>query len=125
MLIKYNCSRLHKYVKHMVFCANFFQLVSARFNLSEPDNNSKYISILVCQFYLRSETLGSSGISNPPRSRIEVEGIDYSKHLDGFNIVVVDLKTGIVESSVNFRVDIDPNAGKSMADYLGRVSGRS
>ncbi len=72
---------------------------------------------------MRSETLGSSGISNPPLSRIEVEGIDYSKHLDGFNIATIDLKTGVVLSSVNFRVDIDAEAGKRMADYLKAISG--
>ena len=72
---------------------------------------------------MRSETLGSSGISTPPRSIIEIDGIDYSKHLDGFNIVIADITTGIVESSVNFRVDSDPSAAQPFVQYLQRIPG--
>eukprot|EP00794_Sanderia_malayensis_P010016 gene10016-11039_t len=85
-------------------------------------SKARNISYPTYRLYLRSETLGSSGISNPPRSRIEVEGIDYSKHLNGFNIVILDLKSGFVDSSVNFRLDIDPNAAKKMIDYLNEIA---
>eukprot|EP00112_Aurelia_sp_Birch-Aquarium-sp1_P020280 Seg519.3 transcript_id=Seg519.3/GoldUCD/mRNA.D3Y31 product="hypothetical protein" protein_id=Seg519.3/GoldUCD/D3Y31 len=73
------------------------------------------------RFYLRSETLGSAGISSPPRSKIEIDGVDYNKDLDGFNIAVVDVRTGIVESSSNFRIDIDPNAGRQLVDFLAKI----
>ena len=72
---------------------------------------------------MRSETLGSVGISSPPRSKIEIDGVDYNKNLDGYNIAVVDIRTGIVESSSNFRIDIDPNAGRQLIDFLDRVQG--
>ena len=75
------------------------------------------------QFYLRSETLGSSGISNPPRSIIEIDGIDYSKHLDGMNIATIDITTGNVESSVNFRIDSDQSAALPFINYLQRIPG--
>lgn len=76
------------------------------------------------QFYLRSETLGSGGISTPPRSIIEIDGIDYSKHIDGFNLAVIDITTGIVESSVNFRIDSDPSSEKPFIDYLAQIPGK-
>ena len=75
------------------------------------------------EFYLRSETLGSSGTSSPPRSVIMVDGIDYSKHLDGFNIAIIDITTGNVESSLNFGIDSDGTVGKSFIDYLQQIPG--
>ena len=75
------------------------------------------------QFYLRSETIGSSGISNPPRSIIEIDGKDYSKNLDGFNIATIDILSGVVESSVNFRVDSDQSAALPFIQYLQRIPG--
>ena len=76
------------------------------------------------QFYLRSETFGNPGIQNPPRSRIEVDGIDYSKHSNGHNVVVIDLRTGTVESSVAFRTDNDSNAGGQFANFLSQITGK-
>ena len=75
------------------------------------------------QFYLRSETLGNSGISNPPRSIIEIDGIDYSKHLDGMNIATIDITTGNVESSINFRIDSDESAALPFINYLQQIPG--
>ena len=84
------------------------------------DAHYRFVAI---EFYLRSETLGSSGISSPPRSVIMVDGVDYSKHLDGFNIATIDITTGIVESSLNFRIDSDGSVGKPFIDYLQQIPG--
>ena len=75
-------------------------------------------------FYLRSETLRNSDITTP-RSIIEIEGVDYSKHLNGFNVVVINSKTGVVESSVNFRVDVDQSATMAMVNYLDGIPGKT
>ena len=75
-------------------------------------------------FYLRSETLRNSDITTP-RSIIEIEGVDYSKHLNGFNVVVINSKTGAVESSVNFRVDVDQSATMAMVNYLDGIPGET
>ncbi|XP_065060169.1 laminin subunit alpha-1-like [Rhopilema esculentum] len=86
-------------------------------------STARNVSVPYIVFYLRSETLRNSDITTP-RSIIEIEGVDYSKHLNGFNIVVIDSKTGVVESSVNFRVDVDQSATMAMVNYLDAIPGQ-
>lgn len=67
---------------------------------------------------IRSETLNSKGTHQPPKSSIVVNGVEQHPNVNGHTVVLVNYKSGNVESVKNFRTDIDPNASASYAQYL-------
>lgn len=73
---------------------------------------------------IRSETLNSKGIHNPPKSSIVVNGVEHHPGLNGHTIVLVDYQSGNVESVKTFRTDIDLNAGAAYAQYLQQIQSK-
>lgn len=57
-------------------------------------------------------------LSSDKRASIKINGEEFSRNQDGFNLVVVDYDTGAVESSENFDTTQDSGSAKSMTNFL-------
>jgi len=73
---------------------------------------------------IRSETFGSNNIHIPPRSSIKIGNIEYHSNKNGHTVVIVDYRTGRVDSIRNFRTDIDLLAGAAYGNYLSSIQSK-
>ena len=73
---------------------------------------------------IRSETFGSNGVHIPPRSSIKIGNIEYHPNKNGHTVVIVDYRTGRVDSVRNFRTDIDLSAGASYGNFLNNIQSK-
>ncbi|XP_057303936.1 laminin subunit alpha-1-like isoform X1 [Hydractinia symbiolongicarpus] len=98
--------------------ANAELLAAQRFLAQSKQRNVTYGSL---NLLLRSETLGSAGVQSPPRSIIQINGIDYHPHLNGHSVLLVNYRTGAVEQVQNFRTDINPTAAVMYDRFLQQI----
>jgi len=63
----------------------------------------------------------SGSWDTPACSAISVNGVDYSQHKRGYNLVVIDIKTGKVEGSKAFDTHGSYSAGSFMLSYVNRL----
>uniref|UniRef100_A0A7M5V486 Uncharacterized protein n=1 Tax=Clytia hemisphaerica TaxID=252671 RepID=A0A7M5V486_9CNID len=70
---------------------------------------------------IRSETFGSNGIHIPPKSSIKINNIEYHPNINGHTILLIDYRTGRIESVQTFRTDIDISASSAYSAYLSRI----
>ena len=54
-----------------------------------------FVASKILQIYIESEGCNDPGISGCGHATIRVNGKDYSKHRRGYNVVVVNGRTGI------------------------------
>lgn len=57
-------------------------------------------------------------LSSDKRASIKINGEEFSRNGDGFNLVVVDYDTGAVESSENFDTTQDSGSAKAMTNFI-------
>ena len=95
---------------------NILLFVTFLVNFAIQGQASKLLPI-----YIRSEGCNDPGIAGCGLAIIRVNGRDVSRHGRGYNIVVVNGKTGLIESSTSFDTHGNDKAHNGMIWHLHNI----